>query len=177
MQPERSMNRILFVALITLIGPMVASAQEPPPAPPPAPVVIPRTHVDSTVVGDAMPDTPNGTTAAASLDTQHDFHAGAPDIIAVTKRLDLSPSQQTRLHDVIESADAGAAALIRRENAVTDMIAATNPQDPMYSKLTAEHSAAPSLWKDNRDKLRRDVLEILTPIQRARFEKLSPVEQ
>lgn len=138
------------------------------------PEAIPRTNVHSTVVGDATSDAPDSPTNAASLANDHHFQAGAPDLVSVTKQLRLSPKQQLLLNDTIQKSDAGAAALIRRENAVTVMMSSTNPEDPMYPKLDAEHSLAPSLWKDNRDSLRRDVLNILTPSQRLRFEQLLP---
>ena len=92
-------------------------------------------------------------------------------------RLNLSPRQTAQLKDLIENSDAGAAALIRRDNAVTDMISSTKPEDPMYQKLVDEHAAAPSRWKENRDQLRKAIVGILTPAQRTQFEKLAPTQE
>lgn len=156
------MRRVLLPALMAATASLTAQADEP--------ETVPRTHVESTVVGDSAADDPNAATASASLDTPHQFRAGAPEIMAATKGLNLSPEQTTRVSEIIEKADAGAAALIRRENAVTDMLSSTDPNDPMYPKLVAEHSSAKALWKENREALRQDVLSVLTPPQRERFE-------
>ena len=69
-------------------------------------------------------------------------------------------------------ADAGAAAPIQREHDLREMIAATTPQDPLYAQLIKDQTGAASRWADNRDGLQRDVLAILTPAQRIRFERL-----
>jgi Spy/CpxP family protein refolding chaperone len=131
----------------------------------------PRDHIDSTVVGSNKPaDTVAPDTTIAN--NNHDFQAGAPDIRKVTDQLHLSAQQKSQVHDAIERADAGAGALINREHDVKEMIASTTPEDPMYSKLVKEQAGQDDRWNENRDGLRRDVLAILTPAQRARFEQL-----
>lgn len=129
----------------------------------------PRTHIDTTVVGSTKAENP---IAPPMLQNHHQFEAGAPDILKITNQLHLSVQQKAQIHDVIERADAGAAVLINREHDVSEMLAATTPDDPHYAKLVAEQSTANSRWSDNRDSLRRDVLAILSPAQRARFEEL-----
>lgn len=162
---NRQLTALLMMAALSAGR---ALGQEPDPQPP-------RDHVDSTVVGDARSDSADGA-VGVSGDNDHHFTAGAPEIVAATQKLHLSKSQQSQLSDVIQRADAGAAVLIRRENAVRDMLAATTPQDPMYSKLLEEQASAPTRWKENRDSLRRDVMNLLTPAQRARFEQSSPAQ-
>jgi Spy/CpxP family protein refolding chaperone len=132
----------------------------------------PRTHVDATVVGSSSPADSGVPAESATLDSDHHFEAGAPDLVKITRKLNLSSQQQAQVDDAIERADAGAAVLIKRERAVKEMIAATTPQDPLYAKLITEQSTAPSRWSENRDGLRRDVIAILTPDQRTRFQEL-----
>jgi hypothetical protein len=131
----------------------------------------PRTHVDTTVVGSAASaDSNNG--PAATLDNDHHFEAGAPDLVKITNKLQLSAQQQAQLNDAVERADAGAAVLIKREHDLNEMIAATTPADPLYTKLIADQAASSSRWTENRDGLRRDIIAILNPAQRTRFEAL-----
>jgi Spy/CpxP family protein refolding chaperone len=144
-----------------------------PPAPPP-PDQPPRTHVDTTVLGSAKAGDPDASADAASLGSDHHFEAGAPDLVSITDRLDLSARQKAQMQAAIERADAGAAVLIKRERDVKEMLAATTPEDPLYAQLTAEQSASGAKWTENREALRREVLDILTPAQRARFEQLQP---
>ena len=132
----------------------------------------PRDHIDSTVVGSNKPADTVATTDTTIADNNHDFQAGAPDIRKVTDQLHLSAQQKAQVHDAIERADAGAGALINREHDVKEMIASTTPEDPMYSKLVKEQAGQDDRWNENRDGLRRDVLAVLTPAQRARFEQL-----
>jgi hypothetical protein len=42
----------------------------------------------------------------------------------------------------------------------------------MYSTLLKEQAGQNDRWNENRDGLRREVLAILTPAQRTRFEQL-----
>jgi Spy/CpxP family protein refolding chaperone len=137
----------------------------------------PRTHVDTTVVGDARQDgdaanTGKDSTSAQNLDNDHNFVPGAPDIIKVTRQLNLSPEQTAKVHDAIENADAGAADLIKHEQDEKQMIAATTPADPMYAKLIAHQANDTKSWTENRDGLKRDVMSVLTPAQRSRFQEL-----
>lgn len=132
----------------------------------------PRDHIDTTVVGSNTAPGSSERSEAASLQNQHQFQAGAPEIVKVIDKLHLSQRQKVQVNDVIERADAGAAVLINREHDVKDMLAATTPQDPMYDKLVAEQSQEEARWNGNRDSLRRDVMAVLTPAQRARFEEL-----
>jgi Spy/CpxP family protein refolding chaperone len=148
-----------------LLG-VAAYADDPPAAPP-------RTHVDTTVVDSAAPAERTDTPAPAIGDNDHQFEAGAPDIVKVTQRLHLSKQQQTQLNDAIERADAGAAVLIKREHDVREMISATTPDDPLYAKLVSNQAEDMSRWNENREGLRRDVLDLLTPAQRKRFEALA----
>jgi Spy/CpxP family protein refolding chaperone len=150
--------------VLLLVG--LASAEDPPAEPP-------RTHVDTTVVGSNAAADPAAAPAAAIVDNDHHFEAGAPDIVKVTQRLHLSRQQQTQLQDAIERADAGAAALLNREHDVREMIAATTPDDPLYAKLVSDQADDLSKWKENREGLRRDVMDLLTPMQRKRFEELA----
>lgn len=162
------MKHLVFAAAGLLICAAVFADDPPPPQQPPP---SPPTHVDTTVVGSAAADQPNGA-SAPSLENSHNFVAGAPDLLRTTNRLKLSPKQQAQLRAVIEKADAGAAVLIGREHDVQQMIAATTPADPAYAKLIADQSAGEARWTENRDSLRRDVLGILTPVQQRRFEEL-----
>ncbi len=132
----------------------------------------PRTHIDTTVVGSTRPTDPNVPSTPATLDNDHQFEAGAPDLLKLANKLHLSAQQKAQLNDAIERADAGAAVLIKREHDVGEMIAATTPQDPLYAKLIAEQATESSRWTENRDGLRRDVLALLSPAQRERFEAL-----
>jgi Spy/CpxP family protein refolding chaperone len=142
------------------------------PVPAPAPAEAPpATHVDTTVVGSGVSDKP-GESAAPDLENNHGFVAGEPELLSVTQRLKLSPKQRAQLRDVIENADAGAAVLIEREHDVRQMIAATTPEDPMYAKLIKDQNAGAADWTQNRENLRRAVLDILTPAQQKRFEEL-----
>jgi Spy/CpxP family protein refolding chaperone len=163
------MNRKILagVAALLVTSPMAFAGEDPDAAAQP-----PRDHIDSTVVGSNKPAdavVPPDTTIA---DNNHDFQAGAPDIRKVTDQLHLSVQQKSQVHDAIERADAGAGALINREHDVKEMIASTTPEDPMYSKLLQEQAGQADRWNENRDGLRRDVLAILTPAQRERFEQL-----
>ncbi|MGA2187353.1 MAG: Spy/CpxP family protein refolding chaperone [Steroidobacteraceae bacterium] len=146
----------------------VAHADDPPQPP--------RTHIDTTVVGDAERDTTSGTAEAATLDNDHQFQAGAPELVKLTQQLNLSRRQKAQLNDAIERADAGAAVLIKREHDVRDMLAATTPQDPLYTKLLADQSDGAARWAENRESLRREVIDLLTPAQRARFEELQTAQ-
>jgi hypothetical protein len=181
-------------ALILAMGAAAAYADDPPVAeapavdqpaaaqaaadqPPAAPVPFeqpPRTHVDTTVVGSNVDAQADASTVAdaASLDNNHNFKAGAPDIVRIADRLNLSQKQKVELNDAIERADAGAAVLIKREHDVLRMLAATTPEDPLYAKLVADQSEASVKWTENREGLRRDVDALLTPAQRARFAEL-----
>jgi Spy/CpxP family protein refolding chaperone len=131
----------------------------------------PRTHVDTTVVGDSTVGNPNP--PAANLDSDHRFVPGAPTIVSATKRLNLSPKQVSQVHEAIESADAGAADLIKHEQNVEQMLAATTPEDPMYAKLIKDQTTDVTLWDENRENLKQSVEAILTPAQRSRFEELT----
>lgn len=167
---------ILAALLVAVVG--VARADDPPQAqapemvpstvaPEPAP--IPRTNVNSTVVGDAAVEPQDLHNAPISLDNDHGFQAGAPELVKETSRLDLSAQQKTKIHDAIDNADAGAAALIKRENVVREMLAATTPDDPLYAKLKSEQGSAEARWNDNREGLRHTVAALLTPAQREKF--------
>jgi hypothetical protein len=136
------------------------------------PPEVPRTHIDTTVVGSTVPAETSASTEAATFDNDHHFQPGAPDLVRVTRQLHLSTRQQAQLNDAIERADAGAAALIKRENDVRQMIAATTPEDPLYAKLLADQSTGAARWTENRESLRREVVDLLTPAQRTRFEEL-----
>jgi Spy/CpxP family protein refolding chaperone len=134
------------------------------------PAPTPRTHVDTTVVGDARDDTPPD--ESKGLDNDHNFEAGAPRLSELSTLLNLSPQQKVQLNDAIERADAGAAVLIKREQHVKEMLAKTTPADPLYAQLQSEQSRAPSLWQEGRTKFRQEVRSILTPSQQARFDQL-----
>jgi hypothetical protein len=131
----------------------------------------PRTHVDTTVVGDSTVGNPDA--PAANLDSDHRFVPGAPSIVSATKRLNLSPRQTAKVHEAIENADAGAADLIKHEQNLEQMIAATTPEDPMYPKFIKDQTSDVALWDQNRENLRQSVEDILTPAQRSRFEELT----
>ena len=124
------------------------------------------------MVGSASAEDASPGPDAPALQNDHHFEAGAPDLVRITSQLHLTKQQQAALDQVIENADAGAAVLIKREHDVRDMIAATTTEDPMYAKLVADQAAGESRWTDNREGLRRDVIALLTPAQRARFEQL-----
>lgn len=147
------------------------SAATPAPTPAPTPTPVPPTHVDTTVVGSSVTGQP-GEAPPPSLENNHGFVAGEPELVSVTKRLKLSPKQQAQLNSVIENSDAGAAVLIEREHDVQQMIAAATPEDPMYTKLINDQAAGAAQWTQNRESLRRAVLDILTPAQQKRFEEL-----
>jgi len=134
------------------------------------PATVPGTHIDTTVVGSGKQGA-SGAAGSPNLDNSHDFVAGAPELLKVLKRVNLSPKQQAKVHELIENSDASAADLINREHDVQQMIAATTPADPMYAKLITNQTEAAAQWTANRDKLQRDVLDILTPDQRKLFEK------
>jgi Spy/CpxP family protein refolding chaperone len=152
-------------------APAPATAAPVPPAAAPDPAQPPRTHIDTTVIGSDVPD-PSAGSAAAGLDNDHNFVAGAPEVMRIASRLHLSPAQLAKLQDVIEQSDAGAAALIQREHDVRQMIAATTPADPQYAKLIADQSVAAARWQENRANLRRAVLDILTPAQQKHYAEL-----
>ena len=178
------MNRTILVAIAALGFANVMALADDAPAPvaqdPVAPAQAapaeapqpPRDHIDTTVVGSNTAPGSSERAEAASLQNRHQFQAGAPDIVKVIDKLHLSQRQKVQVNDVIERADAGAAVLINREHDVKDMLAATTPQDPMYDKLVAEQSQEDARWNENRDGLRRDVMAVLTPAQRSRFEEL-----
>ena len=169
------MQRFPIVALLFYsIGIGIAHAQGSPPAADPPPVL--RDHVDTTVVGDAVPDNASVPAAAADMSNNHHFEAGAPEIVAITKQLHLSARQEKQIEDSIQRADAGAAVLIKREHDLAEMVSATTPQDPLYAKLIHDQAAGVSLWSENRENLRREVLNLLTPQQQKRFEALQPKE-
>jgi Spy/CpxP family protein refolding chaperone len=166
------MKNLLFGAVtsLVLISP-VALAQDPAtPAQNPAP--IPRTHVDTTVVGDAREDMPAEQSSSKGLDNDHNFEAGAPRLSELATLLNLSSQQKVQLNDAIERADAGAAVLIKREQHVKEMLAKTTPADPLYAQLQAEQARAPSLWQEGRTKFRQEVRSILTPAQQTKFDQL-----
>ena len=158
----------VLVAAVLGLGGATAYADEPPQPP--------RTHIDTTVVGsNTSADTPadsNAPSEAATLDNDHGFQAGAPELLKITDKLHLSAKQKAQLNDVIERSDAGAAALIKREHDVKEMIAATTPQNPQYAELIKEQGAESDRWTDNRETFRREVLALLTPAQQTRFEQL-----
>jgi Spy/CpxP family protein refolding chaperone len=161
-------QKILLAAAALLITSSMAFAEDvPDPAAQP-----PRDHIDSTVVGSNKPADSTAGPDTTIADNDHDFKAGAPDILKITDQLHLSAQQKAQVHDAIERADAGAGALINREHDVKQMIAATSPADPMYSTLLKEQAGQNDRWNENRDGLRREVLAILTPAQRTQFEQL-----
>ena len=159
------MKYYLLAGTVVLVFATTTAFADDPPQPP-------RDHIDTTVVGSNTPTDSNDRSEPATLDNQHQFQAGAPDIVRAIDKLHLSQRQKVQVNDAIERADAGAAVLIHRENDVKEMIAATTPQDPMYAKLITEQAGEPDRWAENRDALHRDVLAVLTPAQRARFEEL-----
>jgi Spy/CpxP family protein refolding chaperone len=162
-------HAFLMAPLALLVIGAAAYAEDPPASSVPE---LPRTHVDTTVVDSSTPADASTDAGSTALENDHHFEAGAPEIVRLTNQLHLSAQQQSQLNAIIERADAGAAALIKREHDVRDMIAATTPADPLYAKLVADQSAGASRWKENRESLRHDVLELLTPAQRTRFESL-----
>ncbi len=167
------MKQILMTAAALLsLAVSVARADDPKPDDTNQP---PRTHIDTTVVGDNVGSA--GTDRQANLDNAHQFVAGAPELLSVTKRLNLSAKQQARVNAAIENADAGAADLIKHEQDLRHMIAATTPEDPLYAKLIADESVNASHWNENRESLRHEVLDILTPAQRSRFDELMAARQ
>lgn len=159
-------SSLLTMAAGALLFTAAAYSEDPPVEPP-------RTHVDTTLVDSTAPNDRAAAPLPNIVDNDHQFEAGAPDIVKVTQRLHLSKQQQARLNDAIERADAGAAALINREHDVRQMIAATTPEDPMYAKLVADQTEDMSRWSENREGLRREVMDLLTPVQRKRFEELA----
>lgn len=170
-------------ALILAMGAGSAYAEDPPMAQAPmdqtqaAPAPVeqpPRIRYDTTVVGSnvAAGADSSTTAAAASLSNDHQFQAGAPDIVRIANKLSLSRQQKVKLNDAIERADAGAADLIKREHDVTTMIAAATPGDPLYAKLLDDQTEAVTKWTENRKVLRREVAAILTPAQRTRFQEM-----
>jgi hypothetical protein len=169
-------HTLLAAAAILGIATVTAFADDPPRAdePPNANDAQqpPRTHVDTTVVGSTSSADSGVSSEAATLDNDHHFVAGAPDLLKITGKLNLSAQQQAQLNDAVERADAGAAVLIKWEHDVDEMIAKTTPLDPLYAKLTAERATSASRWADNREGLHRDVIALLSPAQRARFEEL-----
>ena len=137
----------------------------------------PRTHIDTTVVGSNTSADGPATSEAAPLDNDHDFRAGAPELLKIMDKLHLSAKQKAQLNDVIERSDAGAAALIKREHDVKEMIAATTPQNPQYADLIKEQGAESDRWTENREAFRREVLALLTPAQQTRFEELQAAQR
>jgi Spy/CpxP family protein refolding chaperone len=160
-----------FSIAVLLSVAALAHADDPPPSPNAPPPPIPRDHVDSTIVGDAAPNS-DSTSSSANLTTSRPFTAGAPDLVRATATLNLTTAQKNKMTEVIESADAGAAILIRRENAVHEMLAATTSDDPQYAKLETEQASADARWKANRDGLRQSIGNLLTSSQRTKFESL-----
>ena len=157
------MKHLLLVTTGLLGISAVTAFADDPPQPP-------RTHVDTTVVGSDA--SVNSSPQSPSATDDHHFEPGAPDLLKLTRQLHLSAQQQSQLNDAVERADAGAATLIKREHDLAEMIAATTPQDPLYGKLVAEQAASEGRWTENREGLRRDVIALLSPAQRARFEDL-----
>jgi LTXXQ motif family protein len=159
------MKHTMQISTVILALAAAAAYADDPPQPP-------RTHIDTTVVDGAVSDNSSVSADAANLDNDHHFVAGAPELVRLTQQLHLSPHQRAQLNDAIERADAGAAVLIKRELDVRSMLAATTPQDPLYAKLIDDQSTGAARWTDNRESLRRDVVDLLTPAQRTRFEEL-----
>lgn len=158
-------------ALLALAGATFALADDPPPADDP-----PRTHVDTTVVGDANVEEAKAPDGAA-LNNDHHFVAGAPELVAMTDTLHLSARQKTQLNDIIENSDAASAELIKREHNLSQMLAATTPQDPLYAQLQAEQATSAAKWQANRDVLQQNVMAILTPAQQSKLEQLQAAQQ
>jgi Spy/CpxP family protein refolding chaperone len=163
------MNHKILAAVTALLiaSPMAFADDQPDAAAQP-----PRDHIDQTIVGSSRPADTETASDTTIVNNDHAFQAGAPDIRKVTDQLHLTAQQKAQIHDAIERADAGAGALINRERDVKEMIASTTPEDPMYSKLVKEQAGEGDRWSENRDGLRRDVLAILTPAQREKFEQL-----
>jgi Spy/CpxP family protein refolding chaperone len=165
------MKQVLLGITASMALAAVAGAQSQDPAPGTG------THVDSTVVGDARSDS-NGTSfASEGLDNDHHFEAGAPHLTEMAASLGLSAHQQAQLHDIIERGDAGAAALIKREQAVKEMLDKTPEQDPRYAKLREEQANAPARWQAARETVHQEVLAILTPAQQAKYEQMRSARQ
>ena len=150
---------------LAFVGGALAQSEAPTPTPPP------RTHVDSTVVGDARDDNAPVPGPGVGLDNDHHFEAGAPHLAELATFLKLSARQKIQLNDIIERGDAGAAVLIKREHDVKEMLEKTTPQDPLYAKLRAEQDAAPAHWQAGRDTIQQEIRAILTPDQQAKFEQ------
>ena len=162
-------HQILAGTAILAFAASLAFADEPSP-PADTADAAPRTHIDTTVVGDAVPE--GSTAPSPGLGSVHDFHPGAPELLSAAKRLNLSAQQEVQVKAAIERADAGAAVLIKHEQDLKQMVAATTPQDPLYAKLIADQAASADRWSENREALRQEVLSILTPPQRAKFEEM-----
>jgi len=160
------MKHLLFTltTALTLTGAAIGQTKDPAPGP--------GTHVETTVVGDARDENSADPSNSAGLDNDHHFEAGAPHLNEMAKYLSLSVQQKTRLNDIVERADAGAAVLIKREHDVQEMLEKTPAQDPLYAQLRAEQAAAPGRWQANRENLHQEVRAILTPAQQARFEQM-----
>jgi Spy/CpxP family protein refolding chaperone len=141
------------------------------------PAARPGTHVDSTVLGDARSDNAAAGSDVAGLDNDHHFEAGAPHLTEMAAFLELSAHQKAQLSDIIERGDAGAAVLIKREHAVKEMLEKTPTQDPRYAELRNEQSSAPARWQTARDAVHREIRDILTPAQQAKFEQLKADRQ
>jgi Spy/CpxP family protein refolding chaperone len=92
-------------------------------------------------------------------------------LVSATKRLNLTARQEAQIHEAIERADAGAAVLIKHEQDLRQMVAATTPQDPLYAKLISEQAGNADRWNENREGLRQEVMGILTDQQRTKFEQ------
>lgn len=160
---------IVATTAVLAFATSVAYADEP--SPPPASDQPARTHIDTTVVGDAVVDG-SGPKSIGLESSVHDFQPGAPELVSATKRLNLSPHQEAQVRDAIERADAGAAVLIKHEQDLAQMVAATTPQDPLYATLIRDQAASAARWNANRDALRQEVLSVLTEQQRVKFEEL-----
>ena len=153
-----------FITSLTLIGAGIAQAEDA--------VAPPRTHVDSTVVGDAMEDNLAHPGNIAGLDKDHHFESGAPHLTALANRLNLSAHQKTEFDDIVERGDAAAAVFIKREHTVKEMLAATTPEDPMYAQLRAEQADAGTRWQVGRDAQQQQFRAILTPAQQAKLDQM-----
>jgi hypothetical protein len=158
-------------ALLALAGANLALADDPPPADD-----TPRTHVDTTVVGDANTEEAKAPDGDAALNNDHHFVAGAPELVAMTDALHLSARQKTQLNDIIENSDAAAVELIKRERNLSQMLAATTPQDPLYAQLQAEQATSAAKWQASRDVLQQNVMAILTPAQQSKLEQLQATQ-
>jgi Spy/CpxP family protein refolding chaperone len=166
-------HHVLFGLVTSLAFSAAGMAQSQNPPPP----STPGTHVDSTVVGDARADTSTNPGTAVGLDNDHHFEAGAPHLTEMATQLGLSVQQKAQLTDIIERGDAGAAVLIKREHNVKDMLEKTKPEDPRYRELVNEQDGAQARWQTARDAVHREILAILTPAQRVKFEQLRAERQ